>query len=68
MAERGGGKFHVKRRIDGSVLLRLTPAEFVVSPMHAVEIARSILKEAGVEVVMADPGQTVIRAPRRLAG
>lgn len=68
MAERGGGKFHVKRRIDGSVLLRLTPAEFVVSPMHAVEIARAILREAQVETIMASPGQTVIRPPRRVVG
>lgn len=60
----GNGEFHVRRRLDGSVLLRLRPGEFVVSPAHAVKIARAILKEAGVEIMMAQPGQTVIRPPR----
>lgn len=55
------GKFNVKRRLDGAVIVRLEPSEFVVSPLHAVEMAKALLKEAGVEVVMADAGQTVIR-------
>lgn len=60
------GKFHVQRRLDGSVLMRLEPPEFVVSPLHAVQIAKAILKEAGVETVFADPEQTVIRPPVKL--
>lgn len=57
------GKFHVKRRIDGSVYFRMPP-EFVVAPVLAIQIAQAILKEVGVETIMADPGQTVIRPPR----
>lgn len=58
------GEFHVKRHVSGGVYIRC-PGEFVVSPMLAVEIAKSILKQAGVETVLAEPGQTVIRPPGR---
>lgn len=57
------GTFRVKRRLDGAVVITC-PASFVVPPMMAVQIAKAILKEAGVETVLAEPGQTVIRPPR----
>lgn len=62
------GTFHVRRRLDGSLYFRCPP-EFVLSPQQAVDVFRQVLKEAGVETIMADPGQTVIRAPKvRLFG
>ena len=58
------GDFNVTRLLDGS--LRFSgPSVFVVSPAGAVQIARAILTEAGVDVIFADPGQTVIRPPAR---
>ena len=58
------GDFNVTRLLDGS--LRFSgPPVFVVSPAGAVQIARAILTEAGVDVIFADPGQTVIRPPAR---
>jgi hypothetical protein len=56
------GDFNVTRLLDGSVRF-VGPPVFVVSPAIAVQIARAILHEAGVEVVFADPGRTVIRPP-----
>lgn len=57
------GKFHVHKRIDGALVITCPPT-FVVAPAMAVRIAQAILKEVGVETIMADPGQTVIRPPR----
>jgi hypothetical protein len=54
-------EFHVRRRLDGTVAIHCPPT--VVPPALAVEIARAILHEAGAEVVVADPSQTVIRPP-----
>jgi hypothetical protein len=54
------GDFNVTRLLDGSVRF-VGPPCFVVGPAIAVQIARAILHEAGVEVIFADPGQTVIR-------
>jgi hypothetical protein len=56
------GNFNVTRLLDGSVQFT-GPAVFVVSPAGAVQIAKAILQEVGVEVIFADPGQTVIRPP-----
>jgi hypothetical protein len=61
------GDFNVTRLLDGSIRF-MGPVCFVVSPMGAVQIARAILHEAGVEVIFADPGQTVIRPPGRNGG
>jgi hypothetical protein len=56
------GEFNVTRLLDGSVRFSMPPV-FVVAPAVAVMIARAILQEAGVDVMFADPGQTVIRPP-----
>jgi len=56
------GDFNVTRLLDGSLRF-MGPAVFVVSPQVAVQIAEAILRTAGIEVVFADPGQTVIRPP-----
>ena len=58
------GEFNVTRLLDGSVRFSMPPV-FVVAPAVAVMIARAILQEAGVDVMFADPGQTVIRPPAR---
>ena len=56
------GKFHVKRHIDGRVEVECPPVMLV--PVNvAVEMAMLLLKVAGVETVVADPGQAVIRPP-----
>lgn len=57
------GDFYVGPYIDGSIEFRM-PGYFRVSPAGAVEIAKAILKVAGVETVVAERGQTVIRPPR----
>jgi hypothetical protein len=56
------GSFNVTRLLDGSLRF-MGPPCFIVSPQSAVQIAKAILAEAGVTVVFADPGQTVIRPP-----
>jgi hypothetical protein len=56
------GDFNVTRLLDGSLRF-MGPPVFVVSRAGAVQIAKAILQEAGVEVIFADPGQTVIRPP-----
>lgn len=56
------GRFNVRRGLDGRVHVTCPPV-MIVTPQMAVRIARAILQEAGVEVVLADPGQTVIRPP-----
>ena len=60
-------QIRIRRNFDGTVQFT-GPACFVVSPMIAVEIAQAFLHEAGVEVIFADPGQTVIRPPAVKAG
>lgn len=62
MTDSNQGKIRIKRRLDGAVVVTCPP-QFVVSPANAVEIAKALLKEAGVEAVMANPGQTIIRPP-----
>jgi hypothetical protein len=66
MSDFPGGKFHIRRRVDGAVRLEFGTAVVVVSPENAVRLAQALLKEAGVEMVVAEPGQTVIRTPRKL--
>ena len=44
------------------------PPVFVAPPHIALEIARAIIHELGGEVVVADPGQTVIRPFGKVAG
>ena len=53
-------RINIKRMLDGSVQY-LGPSAFNAPPLIAIEIARAFLHEAGVEVIFADPGQTVIR-------
>jgi hypothetical protein len=62
-----GGKFTVRRRVDGAVRIECPPI-MVVRPADAVEMAKALLKVAGVETVFTDPGQTVIKPPRRKVG
>lgn len=64
MTDKPQGTFHVKRRIDGSMYFKMPP-EFATTPQTAIQLAQAILKEAGVETIMANPGQTVIRPPAR---
>lgn len=64
MSDFPGGKFHMRRRLDGAVRLEFGCEVIVVSPDNAVRLARELLRVAGVEVVLAEPGQTVIRPPR----
>ena len=59
-----GGKLSIRRRIDGAVRMEFGREVLVFSPDNAVAIAKALLKEAGVEVMLAEPGQTVIRPPR----
>lgn len=59
-----GGKMHIRRRLDGAVRIEFGSEVILVSPQNAVELAKALLKEAGVDVVFAEPGQTVIRPPR----
>jgi hypothetical protein len=56
------GEFNVTRLLDGSLRFSCPPV-FVVAPPVGVAIARAILDQVGVEVIFADPGQTVIRPP-----
>jgi hypothetical protein len=56
-------QFHVRREFSGMVKI-VCPPLMIVPPMVAMEMAKAILHEAGVEVVVADPGQTVIRPPK----
>ena len=58
-----GGKFTVRRRVDGAVWMEFGREVIVASPANTILMAQAMLKEAGVEVVLAEPGQTVIRAP-----
>ena len=53
-------RINIKRMLDGSVQY-LGPSAFNAPPVIAIEMARAILTIAGVEVLFADPGQTVIR-------
>jgi hypothetical protein len=59
-----GGKFTVRRRLDGAVTIECPPL-MVIRPMDAVEMAKALLKVAGVDVKFANPGQTVIQAEKR---
>jgi hypothetical protein len=61
-----GGKFHIRRRLDGAVRMEFGREVIVVSPENAIRLARALLKEAGVDMVLAEPGQTVIRPPHRV--
>ena len=54
------GRFYVERDLSGRVRIECPPI-VLVPPDVAVAMARAILEMAGVEVVFADPGQTVIR-------
>lgn len=58
-----GGKFHIGRRMDGAVRMEFGREVIVVSPQNAIRLAQALLKQAGVEMVLAEPGQTVIRPP-----
>jgi hypothetical protein len=54
------GRFHVERDLSGRVVIEMPPVVIVPADV-AIEMARAILTIAGVEVLFADPGQTVIR-------
>lgn len=64
MSDFPGGKMHIRRRMDGAVRIEFGREVIVVSPENAVKLAQALLKEAGVDTVFAEPGQTVIRPPR----
>lgn len=63
MSDFPGGKLHIRRRGDGAVRMEFGREVIVVSPQNAIEIAKALLKEAGVDIVLANPGETVIRPP-----
>jgi hypothetical protein len=67
MSDFPGGKITIGHRMDGAIRIECRPQVVVVSPDNAVKIAQALLKEAGVDIVLAEPGQTVIRPPRRIA-
>ena len=48
----------------GGVRFRIGGLVWVVSPQAAVEIAKAILNCAGVNVVFANPGQTIVTPSR----
>ena len=54
------GTFRVRRHGDGRVWIT-QPPEVIVPASVAFEMAMAILRMAGVEVMMADSGTTVIR-------
>ena len=56
------GKFHVDRDLSGRVKIECPPV-MIVPPDVAIRMAQAILRMAGVEVVFAEPSQTVIRPP-----
>ena len=64
MTDFPGGKLTIRRRIDGAVRMEFGREVLVFSPDNAAQIAKALLKEAGVEMMLAEPGQTVIRPPR----
>ena len=55
------GRFYVERDLSGRVRIEC-PALMLIPPDVAVAMARAILEMAGVEVIFADPGQTVIKS------
>lgn len=61
-----GGKLHIRRRVDGAIRMEFGREVMVFEPMNAIAIARALLKEAGVDVQFAEPGQTVIAPKRRV--
>jgi hypothetical protein len=67
MSDFPGGKIHIRRRLDGAVRIEFGREVIVVSPQNAIKLAQALLKEAGVDMVVAEPGQTVIRPPRKIA-
>ena len=56
------GDFNVTRLLDGSLRFSC-PRTFVVAPNVALEIIKAILNQLGGELIIADPGATVIRPP-----
>lgn len=58
-----GGRFHVRRDLRGLVRIECPPV-MLVPPDVAVAMASAIVRMAGGEVIITDPGQTVIRPPR----
>lgn len=57
------GTFRIKKQDSGAILFNCPPT-FIVAPQHAVEIAMAILREAGVDTVMAHPGQ-IVAVPKK---
>ena len=56
------GDFTVTRTLDGLIRF-ICPRSFLVRPETALEIVKVIVEVAGGELIIADPGQTVIRPP-----
>ena len=56
------GDFNVTRLLDGSLRFSCPPI-FVVGPNVALQIIKAIIDQLGGELIIADPGQTVIRPP-----
>lgn len=61
--EMSQGKFHVERDLSGRVKIECPPV-MIVPANVAIDMAKALLKTAGIEIVLAEPGQTVIRPPR----
>jgi hypothetical protein len=59
------GDFNVKRLLDGSLRFSC-PSVFVVAPQVALQIIGAIVDQLGGELILADPGQTVIRPPTKI--
>jgi len=61
------GSFHVERTLDGRVRI-MCPPVMIVPVEYAIRMAHALLTQANVEVVFADPGQTVIRPNGKILG
>lgn len=61
-----GGKLHIRRRMDGAIRMEFGREVIVVEPKNAIEMAKALLQEAGIDLVIAGPGETVIRPPRKV--
>lgn len=59
-----GGMLLIQLRVDGAIMMKFNREVIVLSPQNAVEIAKALIKVVGGEIVIAEPGQTVIRPPR----
>jgi 3-dehydroquinate synthase class II len=52
--------FHVRRDLSGRIRIECPPL-MLVPVTTALEMARVLLQQCGAELIVTDPGQTVIR-------